>query len=207
MVLRKGYSPRPDYIVCHARACDNVSSPFSLVEEHILEALNQWLGDYKLKWDDQITRQKLSNDVLKKSLKRMEKDISVLEKQLGRTHDLLEQGVYSPEQFLERSSTLSERIVAARKDYADLEDELGLSIARDESRRVIIPKVEHLLEVYRLLPTAAQKNALLKGVLEKVVYTKTANGSFRGVSADDFEIVLYPKLPKHDSMKGDENVK
>jgi site-specific DNA recombinase len=36
MVLRKAYSPRKkDYIVCHARACDNVSSPYHYVEERI----------------------------------------------------------------------------------------------------------------------------------------------------------------------------
>ena len=31
--------------------------------------------------------------------------------------------------------------------------------------------------------------------IDKAVYTKTVNGSFRGASADDFELVLCPKLP------------
>lgn len=74
-----------------------------------------------------------------------------------------------------------------------------MSMAREESRRVIIPKVEHLLEVYHLLPTASQKNELLKEVLEKAVYTKNVSGNVSGVSADDFEIVLFPRIP--DSKK------
>lgn len=197
MTLRKGYS-KPDYIVCHARACKNVSAPFPLVEGRILKALENWLGDYKLKWDQQESKQSVDDNVLQKSLKRAEKDLALLEKQLSATHDLLEQGIYTTDQFLERSRELAERIQKAKENYKSIEGELGLSAARDESRRFIIPKVEHLLEVYQLLPTAAQKNDLLKGVLEKVVYTKTANGCFRGASVDDFEIILYPKLPKHE---------
>ena len=157
MVLRKGYAPKPDYLVCHARACSNVSSPFSLVEARILETLGQWLGDYKLHWDYQYEIQNVSSGTLEKALAKSEHDIEVLEKQLSRTHDLLEQGVYTTEDFLKRSKALSERIDNTKIDRAVLEKELGLSVARDESRRVIIPKVEHLLEVYKILPTAAQK--------------------------------------------------
>ena len=195
MVLRKGYAPKPDYLVCHSRACSNVSSPFTLVEARILETLGQWLGDYKLRWDNQYEVQPVRRDALQKALTKAKHDLEVLEKQLSRTHDLLEQGIYTTEDFLDRSKSLSVRIDNAKTDQTTLEAELGLSVARDESRRVIIPKVEHLLEVYKILPTAAQKSELLKEVLEKVVYTKKTNGSFRGASADDFEIILYPRLP------------
>ncbi len=195
MVFRRGTDKKPDYIVCHARACDNVSSPFHYVEERVLAALSEWLGDYKLKWEEQISDPSSNGAIMQKSLKKIEAEIATLEKQLGATHDFLEQGIYTTEQFLERSRTISERIGEAKKSRKALEAELGLSAARDESRRTIVPKVEHLLDVYRLLPTAAQKNELLKEVLEKVVYTKTVNGSFRGVSADDFELILYPRLP------------
>lgn len=204
MVLRKSSAPgKKDYIVCHSRACDNVSSPYHYLEERVLESLNEWLGDYKLKWEEQKHRKNPDSEVMQKSLKKIKNDISLLEKQLSATHDLLEQGVYTTEQFLERSRSISERINSAKRDSEILEEDLGLSIAREESRRVIIPKVEHLLEVYHHLPTAGQKNELLKEVLEKVVYTKDKNGSFRGVSADDFEIVLFPRLPNSKENGGD----
>ena len=63
MVLRKGYG-KPDYIVCHAKSCDNVSSPFNLVESRILSSLNQWLGEYKAQWKyaEQIQRKKDENN-------------------------------------------------------------------------------------------------------------------------------------------------
>ncbi|MFT8889569.1 MAG: recombinase family protein [Ethanoligenens sp.] len=193
MVLRKGYS-KPDYIVCHCRACDNVSSPYPLVEAKVLQALKQWLSEYKAKYAHSASLSP-SNDILQKSLIRLDKDIAVLDKQLSATYDLLEQGVYTTDQFLDRSRSLSERIDNARKDRRALENELGLSAAREEGRRTIIPKVEHVLSIYSELPTATQKNELLKDILEKVVYIKTVRGTFRGASANDFSVQLYPRLP------------
>lgn len=40
----------------------------------------------------------------------------------------------------------------------------------------------------------------MKSILDKVVYTKTANGHFKDQRQDDFKLELFPKLPKN---KGD----
>ena len=58
----------------------------------------------------------------------------------------------------------------------------------------MIPKIEKLLEVYNELPNAKQKNDMLKEILEKVVYTKDKGGRWHNLP-DDFEIVVYPKIP------------
>lgn len=195
MILRKGKPPKPDYLVCHSRACGNISAPFQLVEERVLSALEEWLGDYKLRWNVKDTTPETNRVTLQKSLKSSAREIEALKKQISATHDLLERGIYTTEQFLDRSRELSERISTAKKAHSDIQSELGLSLSRENSRKTIIPKVEHLLEVYKLLSTPAQKNDLLKEVLEKIVYTKNVNGCFRGVSPDDFSIVLYLKLP------------
>lgn len=70
-----------------------------------------------------------------------------------------------------------------------LEDE-----QRAASRRNIVPKVEQLLAVYHELPSAQAKNDMLKDVLEKVEYTKLQRSGKYG-PFDNFELVLYPKLP------------
>lgn len=203
MVLRKRTSEnKKDYIVCHARSCDNVSSPFYFIEDRILTALSEWLKDYTLKWelpDDLKSNYKI--DIKKKALKTIETDISLLEKQLDATYTLLEQGVYTAEQFLERSRTLSERITITKNEYAVLSEDLGLENTRNESFRTIIPKTEKLLESYHKISSPALKNDMLKEVIEKIVYTKTVNGSFKNVSPDNFEIVLHPKLPTVKSIK------
>ena len=81
-----------------------------------------------------------------------------------------------------------------RKNLDAIETEIALDAAREESRRSIIPEVEHLLAVYDDLPDAKAKNDMLKSVLEKVVYTKE-RGVRQGGTPDGFELVLYPRLP------------
>ena len=72
---------------------------------------------------------------------------------------------------------------------------MELAVKRMNSQKELVPKVEKLLEVYSELPDAKAKNEMLKEVLEKVVYNKEDKCRWHN-SPDNFEIVLYPKLPK-----------
>ncbi len=121
-------------------------------------------------------------------------ELETLHKQLDRTHDLLEQGVYDTDTFLVRSRSLTERIAAAEEDISTLTAEVQADKERAASRLNVIPKVEKLLEVYPVLPSAQAKNEMLKEVLEKVEYTKNERSGRNG-PFDNFELVLYPKLP------------
>lgn len=66
---------------------------------------------------------------------------------------------------------------------------------KEQDQKIIIPRTEHALTEYPKAKTPAEKNDLLKSVIEKVVYTKNVNGRWHG-KPDDFELILYPKLPK-----------
>lgn len=204
MVRRPYYGKNTEpTLMCAATSCHNVSSSLRLVEERILEALAGWLGEYRIKWQDGGAKpsKKVSQaDVKKKALKRVEGELAELELQCDNIHNLLEQGVYSVDVFLERSKLLAERVAQAKSDHAALEKELALELARIESQRTIIPKVERLLDVYASLPSPKAKNDMLKEVLEKVVYTKEKGGRWHS-SPDDFEITLYPKLPMYEKEK------
>ncbi len=124
----------------------------------------------------------------------LEKELDTLTKQLSRTHDLLEQGVYDTDTFLDRSRAINERMVAAHKSIEELTAALVLDEQRAASRVNIIPQVEHLLSVYDKLPDAQSKNELLKGILERIEYVKDKPSPRKG-PFDNFELVLYPKLP------------
>ena len=189
-------------LMCPATSCDNVSVALHYVEERILDGLEEWLGEYKLKWATEVpSSKKVSQvDVKRKALKKVETELDNLEKQRNNLYDLLEQKVYSIDIFVERSKLLSERVTQAQADREVLENELTLELAREDSRKNIIPKVEHLLDVYDSLPTAKAKNDMLKEVLDKVVYLKEKNGRWHN-APDDFQITLYPKLPVIDQKK------
>lgn len=187
----------PDTLLCADTACDNVSCSLHHVERGVLDALRDWLSEYKLQWEN--GENKDSSDAIvamkEKALCRLDAEYTTLNKQLDNTHDLLEQGVYTTEQFLERSRKLSERIKKNEADRLALSADIVADKSREEARKQIIPKVERLLDVYDVLPNAKAKNDMLKEVLEKVVYLKTKKGRWNN-AADDFELTLYPKMPK-----------
>ena len=199
MVYRKGSAPANahPYIVCHARACDNVSTPFRLVELRILEGLHQWLSEYRLDWEaaNQDEPKQVESTAKKDALKIIQKNRGTLEKQLSKTYDLLEQGIYSTEEFLSRSRTITASIEKLTREYAEIEKSLERDVLYAESRETIIPKVEYLLDVYHELETPADKNKLLKEVLEKAVYLKEKCGRAKKGGADNFSLDIFPKLP------------
>ncbi len=189
---KKGY---PELILCPTSECQNAMAQLRVIEERILGALADWLKEYRLKWELDEEPQKTSQiELTRKALKKLEAELAQLEKQRGRAHDLLEQGVYDTDTFLNRTRELGERLQQVQADHAALWSELRKEEAREESRAKIIPKVERLLDVYRELPDAKSKNDLLKEVLEKVVYVREKVGKWKG-NPDSFEITLYPKLP------------
>ena len=180
---------------CPNRACDNVGSKYDIVEERLLQALASWLADYRLEWSDKLPADEQTLiDLKSKSLRKAETELETLRRQLDRTHDLLEQGVYDTDTFLSRSRSLNERIASTEADIASLSAELVEDEKRAASRRNIVPKVEKLLEVYAELPSAQAKNEMLKEVLEKVSYTKLRRSGRNG-PFDNFELTLFPKLP------------
>ena len=196
-MARRPYGPRPraDTLMCPDPMCSNVSSDLALVESRIIGGLEDWLSSYRLKWEADSSSANTQIEIKRKSVERLEKDLVALDRQLSSVHDLLEQGVYDTETFLQRSRTIAERIQSAKGSIETLNGEIALESKREEAKKDVIPAVEHLLEVYYTLETPKLKNDMLRAVLEKVVYTKERSARWRGVSPDDFELVLYPRLP------------
>lgn len=187
-------SGTPDTLLCTGPTCPNVSSYLYYVEERLLQALAMWLDKYKLELKGQKQESNIEIDVINKSLEDTEKEINTLNKQLNNLHDLLEQGVYSADVFLERSRVLKERIDTAESTRNKLKEELEAISNRENSKKIIVPKVKKIVGVYWQLQTPKEKNLLLKEVLEKAVYIKKVGGRWHA-KPDDFELHIYPKLP------------
>lgn len=195
-MVRKPYKrDYPDTLMCPLTGCSNISSHLHLVEERLLNALEQWLKEYKL--DLRINGSDKPANVqirlLENSIKKLEDELQTLNKQMGNLHDLLEQGIYTTEVFLERSKLLAERQHSVENNLKAIKGNLKQEIVRDESKKTIIPKIERVLEVYNTTEDPAIKNDLLKEVLDKVIYTKTTDG--RSGKIDDFDLSIYPRVP------------
>lgn len=199
-MTRRPYSGKyPDTLMCAVPECPTVSVQLHYVESRILEGLEEWLGEYRLQWglSKQVTGQKPKNNfavgLRQEALYKIEAEIKLLNTQLSKIHDLLEQGVYDADTFLNRAREIGGRIGQAQNEHAAVAADIAAEKMR-ESHISVIPKVERLLDVYRELETPKAKNDLLRDVLEKIIYIKDKGGRWHN-APDDFELTLYPKLP------------
>ncbi len=196
MVRRPYGGKQPDTLMCPNTACPNVSSRLEAVEERILDSLHSWLAEYKLQWQiDSKTPKNDASKLMELSLKKLQAEQTKLQAQLDTAHDLLEQGVYTVEQFIERSNKLAERITLNQESLTVLQNDIKVDKQRAIGRELVIPKIEHLLETYHTLESPKAKNDMLKEILEKVEYSKEKGGRWHS-SPDDFQIDLYPRVPK-----------
>lgn len=193
---RIGYK-RSDTLYCRTYKCECTGSYLDIVEKRLIDALEEWIKQYKLSWNNMPEETSSLLSAQKQAYDSAIKELNTLTKQLDKTHDLLEQGIYDTDTFLSRSKSLSEKIAETEKLIGKFSNNIRNEQLRENNRRNLIPKVENLIDVYWQLPTADAKNEMLKEILEKVVYKKTeAVGRSKEKSLDDFELILYPKLPK-----------
>jgi hypothetical protein len=199
MARRPYYSGQQDSLICPVTSCDNVSSYLYLVEEKLLQALKVWLVNYKIQYEHSrkgITS--IDPEMIKSAIRQLDKEMETYNKQLDSLHNLLEQGIYTTEKFLERNKVLNDKMKTTLSDRSTLEEQLNQLAQQEEGEKFIIPKVEKVIEMYYKLEDPEKKNILLKGVLDKVIYLKTTKGTKWDLSTmDDFELVLYPNMPKY----------
>ena len=202
-MVRRPYNAKrkcPDTLMCPDKYCKNVSSALYYVEDRILKSLENWLSEYKIVCSKKTDEKSLTQLKIKKeAVLKLEKEIEATKKQINKLHDLLEQGIYSIETFVERSNINNEKLKRLLNDKLVLQKDITEESNKKENKKVMIPKIEKLLEVYNKLPSPKQKNDMLKEILEKVVYTKDKGGRWHN-APDDFEIVLYPKIPNSGSI-------
>lgn len=189
MVLRRGSGGKPDYLKCHSGDCDMVSSPFHLVERRLLEILEQWLGGYFVK---PAPAPDLVSETRCPAQNALRRELAALEAQRGAVYDLLERGTYTDAEFKSRLDDITRRV----GEIGAVLDKLGTEEHPLPKSDNAPPRAMGILEIYRALPTAAAKNELLKEVLDCAVYDKGGSGSRKGHSADEFTLVLFPKLPE-----------
>lgn len=195
MIRRPYGNGYPDTLICTTLGCNNVSSAMDLVESKLLEALQKWLDDYKLKWQSIHSEKKgQSIDYKSQALHRLETELRDLEKRRDQIYDFLEQGVYTTDEFQERSRIIAEKIADTNKSRAELLNQIEKEKKLGALQNQIIPKFEKVLMEYSSCE-AKEKNDILKEILVKAEYVKTVNGRWHN-RPDDFELTIYPKIPK-----------
>lgn len=192
MIYRPYVHQQYPHLMCYNRHCNNKSCRFEYVERAVTEGLTAWLDEYQAQWENFKLPENQDNRINRKNkaYQNLQKELAELEQQKDKLHDFLEKGIYDAKIYQDRFTKLSNQISQAETAIVEAEQSLANEIQYEKSRKDIIPKLAHVLDVYKETVDATIKNKLLKSVLEQATYRKEPHQK-----NDDFTLVLYPRLP------------
>lgn len=190
-MVRKPHRTGKDFLMCPQQSCTTVSSYMTKVEESILNELRKYTYAFN------PTKFNLSNDLLNIDLKKeqVQKEYSrldALKVQQDRLYDFLEQGVYTPDIFKERSKKLESSFLETRNTIEALESELAELKAQQYRLETFIPRAQNLLENYATL-SVEDRNILLKELIDHIDYTKDKPCK-KGIDKDTLSLRIYPRI-------------
>ena len=185
--------------MCPYTSCSTVSSKLSLVEKAVFDGIKEIAEQYKLNNDINVPYNTINSGIVSKQnlIRKKESELESLNVQKAKQYDLLEQGIYTTEVFLERSKAIATSIQSCSDTITKLREE----IEHDENIMVqqsdFVPRCEELLNNYWNL-NMESRNRMLKNLVEKVVYSKNIKNTYGKGNEINFELDIFPKIQKND---------
>lgn len=192
MVRRPYQSGRQATLLCPYTTCKTVASDLQVVEASIMSGISDWLHSFELSIASTDNDIDSELETMKKSIDALKKELTSLQIQEKRAFELVEQTVYTVDQFLMRSKELAGRKLQVETKIQNVEDDIKSRENTEKSKASLIPQIKHVLATYPEAETAEEKNKLLRSILEKVVYSKTIGGRYK---ESDMTITLFPLIP------------
>ena len=166
------------------KTCYKVAAvKLDVFESEVLNSLDSILNTYKLYLNDDIESFDDSSklNTYLNLLKQLEKESITLVKQKEKLHELLEKGIYDIDTYLDRSKVLAEKIENNKNSIDKVKNDIEYESTHSIDISEVVPKLENLLELYTKTNDAAEKNQLLKTVIDSIIYhkeKKQRNGKF-----------------------------
>lgn len=183
MVMRK-YGDKMPHIIC-LKKCGNKSSRFDYIEKAVLESLEKYLEEVETNSESLVSNNEMN--IYENQMDLLNKELVTLNSQKLKLFDLLEQGIYNNETFIERSNNIAERMDLVEIEIGKIKAILEKQNKKINGNREITLK--NVIDGYKASNDITQKNELLKSVASKIVYKK-----LKSQKDDDFEIKLFPRV-------------
>ena len=171
-------------LVCPTPGCPTSGTYINIIESALLDTLRNWCATYAAP----MTRPEPVETYAQREA--LQRQLDGISSQLTRAQELVETGVYTVQEYIQRKTALEGR----RSALCDEIDKLTRKTP-DEARAAVLPAVERVLDAYPLAQSAEQKNALLRSVIDHADYHKTQVGAGHNpaklLSLDVFPISKY----------------
>lgn len=194
---RRPYNKKGKEATLMCTKCDNISSKFHYVEDKIIEGLKYWLKEYEVDYD-KVRKSKNTKNInyYENSISQLQIQIDNEKKQIDKVCDAFEKGVYSDETYKERYQKHKDIIAKYETTISEYREQLEKEYSVLNQKKLMVPKLENVIDVYYKLENPEEKNDLLKTIIEKVTYLKEKPALKKNDDPTDFTIRIYPKLPK-----------
>ena len=170
---------------CPNKKCNCVGAYMGDVEVKVIEELTEELKNFNYYLDTNFKDFEKEKEAQKKEVSILKSEISKKKSMLNRCSELLEEGIYSKEKYLDRVTTLEAEINSLNENITKIE-----AIKYEaEKYTTIIPKLEEVLKEYWNL-NPEKKNKLLKSIITKIIYNKD-EGIRKGQIDDKFSVKIY----------------
>lgn len=199
-MVRRPYQKcgQEDTLMCPYTSCPTVSSKLSLVEKAVIDGIREIVEEYKLNNDINISSKAIDCGITSKQnlIHEKENELESLNAQKAKQYDLLEQGIYTTEVFLERAKTIAASIQSCSDTIEKLKEEIKHEQNIIKQQSDFIPRCEELLDNYWSLDTES-KNKMLKSLIEKVTYSKDTKNAYGKGNEIGFQLDIFPKIQKN----------
>ncbi len=188
---RKGDGRRcNDWLYCPTPRCPTHSAAISAVEDAILATLETWIGDLAPNATLDSPAPDPSTAATDAVRRQLTAQRDALSAQLSRHYDLLEQGVYTVDEFRSRRASIQSQL-------ATLETQISrLNTTPSDPRSALAPKIRTVLATYRSTPDPASKNTLLRSVIDHITFNKPRRLYRDEPLGQSLVLDIYPKIPK-----------
>lgn len=185
-----------DTIKCPNMYCKNISSPLYLVEEVVIDAMRDWLTNFKANSQSERTDMPYSKAIksTEETLEQLKSNHDKLNSQKDKLYTLLEQGVYTIDIYRERNKKLEAEVERLLSLIAKTEIERSELYQQINYNEIFIPKADNILTHYYDLPTAATKNEALRDIVSRISYLKTEHNKKGNRNNTNFTISITPKV-------------
>lgn len=171
----------------NSNACGCHSIYYDVVISSVLETLKDWST-----FDQHPQPPHTEADPHADMRAAQAKQLATLNAQLSRLRDLLEQGVYTVDTYLERERDIQTRISACQNSLAQLAPP---EKTHDQLMAELAPHVRTVLDAFPVA-TPAEQNSLLKSVISRITYRKSCKTPPGHNPSEYLSLDISPNLPK-----------
>lgn len=164
-----GHKTKIPFLLCQTKGCIP-THPVEEVESAVLANIREQLSVLDVNIENSSAP---DVSIYDKSISTAEKELKSISSQLTKIHELLEQGVYDIETFIDRRDSLNDRTEVLKKHI--IAEQNRRQTVLDSDLRKASEKIHSVLDVYESADPA-KRNELLRSVIDYIIYNKTQRG-------------------------------